>query len=161
MKLTRGAHLFYVDASMNGATASWYLVGKDIEDMSVDLSPDTETVKNILDETSVRHNGYEPTIDADPFYADPDDALYAPLKDIAMNRKKGGECKTKYLEVIVEDTKATSHSAWQEDCYLIPQSVGGDTSGLQIPFQILPCGNRKAGTATISAAKVPSFTATT
>ena len=158
MKLTRGAHLFYIDTSFGTGTASWYLVGKDIEEMSVDLSPDTETVKNILDETSVRHNGYEPTIDADPYYADPEDALYPKLKDIAMNRKKGGDCKTKYLEVIVEDTEATSHSAWQEDCYVVPQSVGGDTSGFQIPFQVLPAGNRQAGSATL-ANKVPTFTA--
>lgn len=158
MKLTRGAHLFYIDTSFGTGTTSWYLVGKDIEDMSVDLGADTETVKNILDETSVRHNGYEPTIDADPFYADPEDALYPKLKDIAMNRKKGGDCKTKYLEVIVEDTEATSHSAWQEDCYVVPQSVGGDTSGFQIPFQVLPAGNRQAGTATL-ANKVPTFTA--
>lgn len=161
MKLTRGAHLLYVDTSMGVGTAAWYLIGKDIEELTVDLGADTETVKNILDETSVRHNGYEPTISADPFYADPDDTLYPVLKDIAMNRKKGGECKTKYLEVIIDDTSDTSHSAWQEDCYLVPQSVGGDTSGLQIPFNVLPAGNRKAGTATISAAKVPSFTAST
>lgn len=158
MKLTRGAHLFYIDTSFGTGTTSWYLVGKDIEEMSVDLGADTETVKNILDETSVRHNGYEPTIDADPYYADPDDALYPKLKDIAMNRKKGDDCKTKYLEVIVEDTDATSHSAWQEDCYVIPQSVGGDTSGFQIPFQVLPAGNRQAGSATL-ANKVPTFTA--
>lgn len=161
MKLTRGRHLLYVDTSMGSGTAAWYLIGKDIEELSVDLGADTETVKNILDETSVRHNGYEPSISADPFYADPDDDLYPVLKDIAMNRKKGGDCMTKYLEVIIDDTSDTSHSAWQEDCYLVPQSVGGDTSGFQIPFNILPAGNRKAGTATISAAKVPSFTATT
>jgi len=158
MKLTRGAHLFYIDTSFGSGTAAWYLVGKDIEEMNVDLGADTETVKNILDETSVRHNGYEPTIDADPFYADPDDALYPKLKDIAMNRKKGDDCKTKYLEVIVEDTEATSHDAWIEDCYVIPQSVGGDTSGFQIPFQVLPSGNRKKGSATL-ANKVPTFTA--
>lgn len=158
MKLTRGAHLFYIDTSFGTGTASWYLVGKDIEELSVDLGADTETFKNILDETSVRHNGYEPTIDAEPYYADPDDALYPKLKDIAMNRKKGDACKTKYLEVIVEDTEATSHSAWQEDCYIVPQSVGGDTSGFQIPFQVLPAGNRQAGSATL-ANKVPTFTA--
>ena len=158
MKLTRGAHLLFVDTSMGTGTASWYPVGKDIEELSVDLGADTETLKNILDETSVRHNGYEPTISADPFYADPDDPLYPVLKDIAMNRKKGGECLTKYLEVIVDDTSDTNHSAWQEDCMLVPQSVGGDTSGLQIPFNILPAGNRQEGTATL-VNKVPTFTA--
>lgn len=158
MRLTRGAHLFYVDASFGGQSPSWYLVGKDIEDMSVDLGADVETFKNILDETSVRHNGYEPTIEADPYYADPDDAIYDKLKDIAMNRKKGDACKTKYLEVIVEDTADTSHSAWIEDCYVVPQSVGGDTSGMQIPFTVYPAGNRDEGTATL-ANKVPTFTA--
>lgn len=154
-KLTRGAHLLYVDTS-DTSTPSWYLIGKDIEDLSVDLAPDTETVKNILDETSVRHNGYEPSVDADPFYADPGDALYTKLKDIAMNRKKGDACKTKMLEVIIEDTTDYSHAAWKEDCYLVPQSVGGDTSGLQIPFQVLPAGNRASGSVTISS-KVPTW----
>ena len=154
-KLTRGAHLLYVDTSTT-STASWYLVGKDIEDLSVDLGADTETVKNILDEVSVRHNGYEPSIEADPFYADPGDALYTRLADIAMNRKKGDACKAQYLEVIVEDTTDYSHAAWKEDCYLVPQSVGGDTSGLQIPFNILPAGNRTSGSVTLSS-KVPTW----
>lgn len=160
MKLTRGAHLFYVDTSMGKETPVWYLVGKDIEDMSIELGADTETTKNILDETSARHNGYEPTIEAKPYYADTDDTIYPVLKDIALNRKKGGDCKTKYLEVIVEDTEANSHDAWIEDCLLIPQSYGGDTSGLQIPFQVLPDGNRKKGSAVL-ANKVPTFTAST
>lgn len=151
--------MFFIDTSFGtGTTPSWYLVGKDIEDMSVDLGADTETIKNILDEVSVRHNGYEPSIEAEPFYADPSDPLYPKLKDIALNRKKGEDCKTKYLEVIVEDTEATSHSAWQEDCLIVPQSYGGDTSGFQIPFNVLPDGNRKQGTATL-AGKVPTFTA--
>ena len=156
-KLTRGAHMLYVDSSMKGTTTAWYLVGKDIDYLSVDLGADTETIKNILDETSVRHNGYEPSIEAEPFYADPDDALYDVLLDIAMNRKKGDACLTQYLEVVVEDATDSSHKAWREDCYIVPQSVGGDTSGLQIPFNILPAGNRVQGTATLSN-KVPTFT---
>lgn len=160
MKLTRGAHLFFVDTTMGSGTPSWYLVGKDIEEMNVDLGADTETIKNILDEVSVRHNGYEPSIEAEPFYADPADALYPKLKDIALNRKKGDDCKSKYLEVIIEDTEATSHSAWMEDCLIVPQSYGGDTSGFQIPFNVLPDGNRVQGTATM-AGKVPTFAPTT
>ena len=159
-KLTRGAYRLYVDTTMASANPSWYVVGKDIEELTVDLGADTETVKNILDETSVRLNGFEPTIEATPFYADPDDDLYEQLKDIAMNRKKGGDCLTKYLEVVVESSTASSHSAWVEDCYLVPQSVGGDTSGMQIPFNILPAGNRKAGTVGYTNG-VPTFTPAT
>ncbi len=158
MKLTRGAYRTFVDANFGAGTVSWYLIGRDIEEMSTDLGADVTTVKNILDETSVQHNGYEPSTEADPFYADPTDALYPKLRDIAMGRKKGDECKTKVLEVIVEDTSAVSHMAYTEDVYLVPTSIGGDTSGVSIPFTIHYAGNRTKGTVTITN-KVPTFTA--
>lgn len=159
MKLTRGAYMTYLDAAFGSKDApEWYLVGKDIEDMSVDLSPDVETVKNILDETSVKDNGYEPSTEADPFYADPNDALYPMLRDIAMGRLKGDACKTKILEVIVEDTKAANHLAYTEDVIVKPTSIGGDTSGVSIPFSVHYAGNRTKGTVTI-ANKAPTFTA--
>ena len=60
MKLKRSYLAHYIDASFGGTGApKWFLIGKDIEDMSVELNPDTDTVKNILDETSVNDNGYE------------------------------------------------------------------------------------------------------
>lgn len=158
-KLKRSAHLFYIDASFGGSTASWYLVGKDIEEMEVDLGADVETRKNILDETSVALNGYEPTIEASPYVCDPDDAIYAKLKAAAMSREMDDtHCLTEMLEVIVEDTDDSSHSAWKQPCYVVPQSVGGDTSGLQIPFTVYPTGTRVAGTAAL-ANRVPTFTA--
>lgn len=163
MKLTRGAYATYVDAAMkhvsNGETGrNWYRIGKDIDDMSVDLSPDIETSKNILDESSAKDNGYEVSVEADPYYADPADAIYPKLKDIAMNRKKGGDCETTMLEVIIEDTEASQHDAWIEDVIIKPTSYGGDTSGFHIPFSIYPQGNRKQGKVTITGG-VPTFTA--
>lgn len=165
MKLTRGAYMTYIDGAMGSTSASasareWYLIGKDIEEMTVDLSPDIETSKNILDESSVKDNGYEVSMSADPYYADPSDAIYDQLSDIALNRKKGDSCKTTLLEVIIEDTSASSHKAWVEDVYLKPTSYGGDTSGFQIPFSLYPAGSRKEGTVTISGG-VPTFTANT
>ena len=158
MKLKRSAHLLYVDASMGGTTASWFLVGKDIEDLTIDLGADTETVKNILDETSVQLNGYEPSIEASPYMANPDDAIYEPLLAAAMDRvMDDAHCKSKFLEVIVEDTTASTHDCWLQDCYLIPQSVGGDTSGFQIPFNILPDGERQKKTCSLSN-RVPTIT---
>lgn len=161
MKLKRSAHLLYVDASMNGTTTEWFLIGKDIEELSVDLGADVENVKNILDETSVRLNGFEPSIEASPYMANPDDSIYDVLKAAAMERvMDDAHCKTKMLEVIVDDTSSSSYDAWQQNCYLVPQSIGGDTSGLQIPFNIHPEGTRIAGTATL-ANRVPTFTPAT
>lgn len=160
MKLKRSAHLFYIDSNYGEGTPAWFLIGKDLEDMSIDLGADVETKKNILDETSVALNGYEPSVEVSPYIADTADAIYAKLKSAAMDRiMDDAHCKTKMLEVLVEDTEATSHSAWMQDCYVVPQSIGGDTEGMQIPFDVHPTGTRTAGSATMAANRVPTFTA--
>lgn len=158
-KLKRSAHLFYIDSTWGGETPSWFLIGKDIEDMSIDLGADVETKKNILDETSVALNGFEPSIEVSPYIANPTDAIWTHLKSCAMDRVMDDDhCKTKMLEVLIEDTADTSHSAWMQACYVVPQSVGGDTSGLQIPFDVHPDGVRTAGTAVVTATKTATFT---
>lgn len=159
-KLKRSALLHYLDQTPSANTQSWFLVGKDVEDMSIELNPDTETKKNILDETSVQDNGYEPSADVDTYYADPTDGnFYAWLKDIAMNRKTGDDCKTQILEVLVDKT-AQPFDAWVEDVIVKPQSYGGPQGGVAIPYSIAFCGNRKQGTVTIEN-KVPTFTEAT
>lgn len=156
-KLARKALAHYIDSTF-GSTGSpkWFLIGKDIEEMSVELNPDTESKENILGETTVTDNGYEVTMSADPYYANPDDDIYDKIEDIAMNRLKGDSCKTTILEVIVKDT-AGPHEAWIEDVVIKPQSYGGDTSGIQIPFDVLFDGNRKKGTVTMEGT-TPTFT---
>lgn len=161
-KLKRSALLHFLDVSFGGQTPVWYLIGKDVEDLSVDLSPDMETIKNILDEVSVNDNGYEPSIDVDTYYANPKDGeIYTKLKNIALKRLVGDDCMTKFLEVIVDTTSGT-YDAWQEDVVVKPQSYGGAQGGVRIPFKIAFCGNRKQGTATLSADKrTPTFTEAT
>lgn len=158
-KLKRSAHALYVKAGTTGA--EWYLVGKDIDDMSVDMNGSFGTTHNILDEVSVSDTGYEPEIDVTPYYANPEDAIYPFLLDLALNRKSGDDCVGKYLEVIAENAADTSHKAWQEDCKFEISSYGGDTNGFQIEYNIHPDGDRVEGTATIGADKIPVFTAGT
>ena len=156
-KLKRSAHLFYIDTTFGGSTPSWYLVGKDVEDMSIELNPDVETKKNILDETRVNDNGYEPSISVDTYYANPSDGdFYTKVKDIAMNRLTGDACRTKVLEVVVDKTTGP-FDAWQEYAVIKPQSYGGPQGGISIPYNVHFDGERVQGTATI-ANKVPAFT---
>jgi hypothetical protein len=156
MKLKRSAHALYWKPS--SGSLGYFLVGKDIDDLSVDMNGSFETTKNILDETSVSDTGYEPQVSVTPYYADPEDDIYEFLEDLALNRKSGDDCAAQYLEVLITDTSASSHKAWQEDCKIEIVSYGGDTNGMQIEYNILPCGNRTEGTATIKD-KVPTFTA--
>lgn len=162
-KLKRSALAHYLDTgfdtSKDATALDWFLIGKDVEDMSISLNPQTTTKKNILDETSVVDEGYEPSADVDTYYADPSDGtFYDKIKAIAMDRLTGDDCKTRVLEVLIDRTEAP-FDAWIEDVMIKPQSYGGAQGGVRIPYQIAFCGNRQKGTVTI-ANKVPTFTPT-
>lgn len=167
-KLNREALATYLDTKWTKkvadvSTAVFEIIGDDIEEMSVELNPDTEQTKNILGQTKTQDNGYEPSMDADPFYADPDKALYPKIRDIALERLKGDECKTLMLEVIVEDTSDTAHLAYVREVLVKPQSYGGSTEGLNIPFNVSEDGDSVKGTVTAAslATGKPVFTAGT
>lgn len=158
-KLKRSALAHYIDTNFTPEAADmiWFLIGKDVEDLSVELNPSVTQKKNILDETTVDDEGYEPSFDVDTYYADPSDgAFYEKIKNIAMNRLTGDDCKTRVLEVLIDKTEGP-FDAWIEDVIVKPQSYGGAQGGVRIPYNVAFCGNRKQGTVTI-ANKVPTFT---
>lgn len=155
-KLKREAHRLFLKVG----SKPYYLVGKGIDEMSVEMNGSFETTKDVTGETSVEDSGYNPQVSVEPYYANPEDDIYDFLKDLALNRKSGDDAKAQYLEVIIEDTTAASHEAWQEDCRIEIVSYGGDTSGFQIAYNIYPDGNRVQGTATITDG-VPTFSTTT
>lgn len=157
-KLNREAMATYLDTAWNSkvadaSKATFEIIGDDIEDMSVSLNPDTETTKNILGQTKTQDNGYEPSMDADPFYADPEKKLYPKIRDIALGRLKGSDCKTLMLEVIVEDTAAANHLAYVREVMVKPQSYGGSTEGLNFPFNVTEDGDSKKGYVTAESMK--------
>lgn len=165
-KLNREALAHYIDTAFNASVANvgeavFEIIGDDIEEMSVEMSSDVGQVKNILGQTRTVDNGYSPTLDADPFYADPEKALYPKLRDIAMKRLKGADCKTLMLEVIVEDTEAETHIAYVREVMIKPTSYGGGTEGFNIPFNVAEDGAFKEGTVTAESVKAgkPVFTA--
>lgn len=142
----------YLDASFNGTSATYVRLGKDLEEYNEELNPDVEVNKNILGEQSVKHSGYEVQADVDPFYyEDYDDALSNKIMEIANTRATGDKCKTTMVDVLLkpgaeEDSAPTVVWAYREDVYVIPNSVGGDTSGVQTPFTVYKAGNRVKGT---------------
>ena len=162
-KLKRSALLHYLETDFDFeatptavTSANWYLIGKDVEDMSVELNAETETTKNILDETSVTDKGYEPSVSVDTYYATPTDgAIYTHLKDIMMNRKTDDACRTRILEVLIDQSEGP-YDAWVEEAIVKPTSYGGAQGGVRIPYTVAFAGNRVKGTVTFTG-KVPTF----
>lgn len=164
-KLNREALAHYLDTKWNkkvadASKATFEIIGDDIEEMSVEMNSDVSQKKNILGQTRTVDNGYSPSMDADPFYADPDKTLYPKLRDIAMERLKGDECKTLMLEVIVENTEAPTHAAYVREVMVKPTSYGGGTEGFNIPFNVSEDGAWVKGTVTAASVKAgaPVFT---
>lgn len=168
MKLNREALAHYIDSGWNkkvsdASEAEFELIGDDIEDMSVEMNPDTSQTKNILGQTKTVDNGFAPTMSADPWYADPEKKIYPHLRDIALEQKKGDERKTLMLEVIVEDTEETEHLAYVREVKVTPTSYGGGTEGFNIPFNVEFDGAWVKGTVTAASVKdgAPVFTEAT
>lgn len=144
-KIERKYLAHFIDASFGGETPNFVRLGKDLEEFIEELNPDVEVKKNILGEQNVVHNGYEVQSEVDPFYAYTGDPLYEQLALIANERKTGDDCKTTKVDVLLKED-GTVEWAYREDVYVVPNSVGGDTSGVQIPFTVYNAGNRVAGT---------------
>lgn len=144
----------YIDAKFDitaeHSAAKYVRIGKNLEEYSEELNPDVEVTKNILGEQSVQHSGYEVQADVDPFYYESeDDDLSKKLMEIANTRATGDACKTTMVDVLLQpnglDGEPKVVWAYREDVYVIPNSVGGDTSGVQIPFTVYKAGNRVKG----------------
>ena len=160
-KIARKYMAHFIDTTFGGQTASWYRIGEDLEEYTVDMNPDTELRKNILGNTTFEHNGYEPSASGDPFYARVGDPLFAQLQTIVDEQAQDDSCKTSIVEVHLwdEGTTTGSYTAWKQDCYVVPTSYGGDTSGYQIPFDVNYIGERKEGTFTPDGNGGGTFTA--
>lgn len=165
-KLNREALAHYLDTAWNkkiadASKAVFEILGDDIEEMSVEMNPETEQRKNILGQTKTIDSGFTPTLSADPWYANTDSGLYEHMKKIVFEQLKGDERKTLMLEVIIEDTDASTHEAYLREVKVTPTSYGGGTEGFNIPFTVDFDGAFAKGTVTAESVKagVPVFTA--
>lgn len=151
-KSDRKCYALYIDAafSIDYSSTDYKIIGVDIDDLSVELNPTVETKKNILGENTVTHEGYEPSIDIEPFYHRAQEVLEAKIAELALARKGGDACRTSCVEVLYEfpedeGSPPTVIHAYREDIFATPTSYGGDTTGFQTPFQVNFAGNRTKG----------------
>lgn len=137
----------YLDDSF-AQSHSMTRLGEDLEEFNQELNPDIETSKNILGKQSIKHNGYEVSASVEPYYYATSDTLATKVWDIANKRLQGDETETESIDVLftitVEGNTKTVNiiSAYKETVSVIPQSMGGDTSGVQIPFELYYHGDR-------------------
>lgn len=141
-RLDRNRGMFF--GSWDGE--KWEAIGKDNDELTKELNPDTETSKNVLGESTFKHSGYEPEIDVDTYYMDPDRNMYEHLLECALEEKFGeSDLMGQFAEAFFTSVDATAKTmtgyAFVRDAWFVPQSVGGDTTGFAIPYNINPVGS--------------------
>ena len=127
------------------ASGGWEALGKDNDDLSKELNPDTESSKNVLGETTFRHSGYEPEVGIDPYYIDPARKMYARIRQNAIEENYGendllGYFAEAYFETANKETRTMTGYCFVREAWFVPESVGGDTTAFAVPVSIHPVG---------------------
>lgn len=159
-KILRGCRAFWL--TFDGE--NWTCLGKDTDDLSMELNPDTEQVKNVQGETTFVNNGYTPSLSNDSYIARREDAIYPHLQTIVDTLATDDErtSATLLVATLTDEVKESKTKTLTGKGFTVPvkvtvESDGGSTSGYAIPFTVSEDGGRTQGTVSV-ANKVPTFT---
>lgn len=159
-KILRGCRAFWLSFDEK----NWTCLGKDTDDLSIELNPDTEQVKNVQGETTFVNNGYTPSLSNDSYIARHEDAIYPHLQTIADTLATDDERTSATLmaatltdEVKDSDTKTLTGKGFKVPVKVVVDSEGAGTSGYGIPFTVSEDGGRTQGTVSVTN-KTPTFT---
>lgn len=146
---------------------NWTCLGKDTDDLSIDLNPDTEQTKNVQGETTFTNNGYTPSLSNDSYIARTEDSIYESLQHIVdtLATDDMSTSATLLVATLTEEVKDSATATLTGTGFQVPVKVvvdndGGSTSGYGIPFTVYEDGSRTQGTVSVTN-KIPTFTAGT
>ena len=146
-KIKRQFMAHFMNAATAGETAVYERLGKDLEEYNVEMNANIDTKNNIIGETSVILDSYQPQASVEPYYAEVGSALFTRLQGIIDDRQTLDELKADAIEVhLWENPTAGKYVAYKEEVIIEVSSYGGDTTGYQIPFNLHYTGVRTKGT---------------
>ncbi len=150
-KIERKYLAHFINTAAPGTEAATYeRLGKDLEELSVEMSAQVDTKKNILGETSILISSYEKTASVEPYYAEQGTALFERLQAIIDGGLVLDDLKTDVVDVHLWEKAGTNsgpvYVAYKETAYIEITSYGGDTTGYQIPFTLHYTGEKVKGT---------------
>lgn len=137
-----------INAKLPSETTDIYeRLGDDLEEYNVEMNANIETKNNILGETSVVLDSYQPQASVEPYRAKIGSAMFERLQGIIDERQTLDDLKSDVLEVhLWEDQVSGAYVAYKEEVIIEVSTYGGDYTGYQIPFNIHYTGVRTKGT---------------
>lgn len=144
----------FADVSAENDGTEWELQGDRIEELTIELNPNIETVSDITGYSATTLDKYEEQTSVEPYYARRESKLAAWLYNVVRNRKTLDDVKKKFCCVNIFAGSDGAFDAWTQEAIVAVTSYGGDTKGVQILYTLYWTGERTYGTATISAGKL-------
>lgn len=158
VKAARKLLMTFVNVSDAADAPEWELVGSGVEDSSLELNPNTETVTDILGITETSVTKWEPNQSLDPNTVKGGSKLNFKLHSIWQNKTPELLSKFDVLIVYAYVGEGTVFDAeMQRNCTINITSIGG-SSYVDMPIEIMLSNDSVKGTVTIEKGD-PTFTA--
>lgn len=148
-RIKREEFKLFADVGASSAP-EWELQGGRIEDMSLEMNPNVETVTDVTGMTETTLDKYEKQTSVSPYYAKRDSKMAAWLYNVVRDEKTLSDVEKTFCVVNIFAGSDGAYDAWTQKGVVAVQSFGGDTKGLQIPYNIHWIGEKVFGTAAIS-----------
>ncbi len=124
----------------------WELQGDRNEDMSTALNPNVESGEDVTGQVYADLDKYEEETDVETYRAKRDSKWAAILYDIYRGRKTLTDAVHSFCVVNTFAGADGAYDAWVQKAVVALQSVGGDTKGMNMPYNIHWIGERVYGT---------------
>lgn len=157
VKATRKLLRTYVDVGAD-SEPKWYLVGSGIEDSSIELNPDTETVTDILGVTTTTVNKWEATQSFEPFTVRGGSELAFKLHQIWQDKtpEKLSQFDVLIVYKYIGDDSEGYEAELQKNCTINITSIGG-SAYVDMPIEITYSNDIDRGTVKFTG-DTPTFT---
>lgn len=148
----------YVNVGTSGEK-KWFLVGSGVEESSIELNPNTETLTDILGVTTTDVTKWEPAQSFEPFTVKGGSELAFKLHQIWLDKKPELLSQFEVLVVYsyVGDESTGYDAELQSNCTINITSIGG-SAYVDMPIEISYSNNSKRGTVTFADGE-PTFVA--
>lgn len=154
--IKRKEFMLFADVSADGDGSAWEIVGKKIEEMSLEMNPNIETMTDVTGSVETTLDKYEKQTTVSPYYARRDSKMAKWLYNVVRDEKTLSDVEKTFMCVNIFAGSDGAFDAWTQKAIVAVQSFGGNTKGLQIPYNIHWVGEKTFGTVAL-AGGVPTF----
>lgn len=149
--IKRSEFKLFADVSEKADGSEWELQGDRIEDLSLEMNPNVETVTDVTGVTATTLDKYQKQSNISPYYAKRESKMAAWLYNVVREEKTLSDVEKTFCCVNIFAGADGAFDAWIQKAVVAVSAYGGDTKGLQIPYTLHWIGEKTFGTATIAA----------